>query len=305
MSSSKLPVVSIGMPLYNEEKYLPQTLDSLLAQDFEDFELIISDNASEDATREICLAYAARDARIRYYRNEVNMGINENFNRVFRLSAGKYFMWASGHDLWAATFISRCVQTLEHEPSVVLSYPLSVVIDVDGSELGLMKDFPIDTRHVGLVLRLVLAICGVGTAYMIYGVIRSGALRATRHFRNVMEPEYVLLTELATLGSFANVAEILFYIRKKWGDETAKEWTRRYFKALAPRNRNRRLWVPYFGWIYEELRAVKRARLDYGRKALLMACVFLGYLSRYRVYLPRNIRLALRAFLSGWLLRFS
>ena len=82
------PRVSIGMAIYNEEKYLRESLDSLLAQDFADFELIISDNASEDATQAISLEYAARDPRVRYHRNETNVGSCENFNRVFRLLIG-------------------------------------------------------------------------------------------------------------------------------------------------------------------------------------------------------------------------
>ncbi|MEM4134638.1 MAG: glycosyltransferase, partial [Candidatus Micrarchaeia archaeon] len=79
------PLVSIGMPVYNGERFIRQALDSLLAQDYENFELIISDNASEDKTPEICLEYAARDKRIRYYRNEKNMGAAWNFKRVFDL----------------------------------------------------------------------------------------------------------------------------------------------------------------------------------------------------------------------------
>jgi glycosyltransferase involved in cell wall biosynthesis len=91
------PVVSIGMPVYNEERYLEQALHSLLSQSVEDFELIISDNASTDRTGEICLSYAAKDPRVRYYRLETNLGSNVNLNRVFRLSNAEYLFWASGH----------------------------------------------------------------------------------------------------------------------------------------------------------------------------------------------------------------
>ena len=96
------PLVSIGMPVYNGERFIRQALDSLLAQDCENFELIISDNASADGTQEICLEYAAQDGRIRYYRNENNLGALANFNRVLGLAQGPYFMWAAHDDVWDA-----------------------------------------------------------------------------------------------------------------------------------------------------------------------------------------------------------
>src|SRR3989442_1198286 len=94
------PLVSIGLPIYNGERYLRQALDSLLSQAYENFELIVSDNASDDATPEICAAYAARDARIKYFRAPTNMGAVWNFNRVFELAGGEFFMWAAHDDLW-------------------------------------------------------------------------------------------------------------------------------------------------------------------------------------------------------------
>jgi glycosyltransferase involved in cell wall biosynthesis len=291
------PLVSIGMPLFNEERYLPQALDSLLAQDFKDFELIISDNASEDATQQICLDYATKDPRIRYYRNEVNLGPIENFNRVFRLSSGKYFVWASGHDLWAPRFLSRCVEVMERDQSLVLCYPQSVVIDLDGKELG-VSDSHTDTRNWGVLLRFNLAAWAVGCAWAFCGLIRSAALEETRLVRPVIESDLVLLSELSLRGPFANIPEILFYPRNKWGDESRREdrW-RRFFQMLYPATKNRRTLFPYLTWIYEELLAVKHAPLRPGRKVILMACVVPAYFSRYRVYLPRDLRLAVRAFL--------
>lgn len=87
--------VSIGLPVYNGEQYLAKALDSLLAQTFTDFEVIISDNASTDRTSEICAAYLERDPRIRYYRNQQNIGAAPNFNRTFELATGMYFKTCS------------------------------------------------------------------------------------------------------------------------------------------------------------------------------------------------------------------
>lgn len=138
-------LVSIGMPVYNGEKYIRQALDSLLAQDYEYFELIISDNASTDRTAEICLDYVAKDKRVKYHRNETNLGALKNFNQVVNLSRGKYFLWAADHDLWHSTFISPCVSVLEQDSEIVLAYARTRLISIDGTDLGLTPDV-IDTR---------------------------------------------------------------------------------------------------------------------------------------------------------------
>ena len=100
-----IPKVSIGMPVYNGERFIRKALDSLLAQTFTDFELIISDNASTDATPEICKEYAKRDNRIRFIRQPKNMGAIWNFNFVLQEAQGEYFMWAASDDMWASNWI--------------------------------------------------------------------------------------------------------------------------------------------------------------------------------------------------------
>ena len=98
------PRVSLGFPVYNGERYLAAALDSLLGQTFRDLEVVICDNASTDRTAELCAAYAARDARVRYHRNPTNLGAAPNFNRTFELSRGEYFKWAAHDDVCAPTF---------------------------------------------------------------------------------------------------------------------------------------------------------------------------------------------------------
>src|SRR6266536_1939108 len=88
--------VSIGLPVFNGERFVAEAIDSILAQTFEDFELIISDNASTDGTEEICRCYAEKDERIRFVRNRENYGAAFNFNQTFHLSSGGYFKWVEG-----------------------------------------------------------------------------------------------------------------------------------------------------------------------------------------------------------------
>src|SRR5436190_3693526 len=131
----RIPRVSIGLAVYNGEKYLSQTLDSIVDQTFGDFELVISDNASSDGTEDICRQYAARDARIRYSQSPVNIGLTNNFNRAFRLSSGQYFRWAAADDVFAPTSLERCVDILDKHSEVVLCYPKTILIDDNGDPL--------------------------------------------------------------------------------------------------------------------------------------------------------------------------
>lgn len=130
--SGQKPKVSIGLPIYNGARCLVEALDTILAQTFEDWALIISDNASTDETARICRAYEARDARIRYVRNARNVGANRNHNMAFRLASGRYFKWAAADDAWGPSFLARCVQALDTNPSAVLAYPQPDFINADG-----------------------------------------------------------------------------------------------------------------------------------------------------------------------------
>lgn len=279
------PLVSIGMPIYNEERYLPRALDSLLAQDYENFELIISDNASTDRTPEICLHYAAKDSRIRYYRNEVNIGSDENFNRVFKLSTGKYFMWAAADDWRKPTFISRCIEVLEEDPSVVLAYPLAILVDEEGKSHGIMPG-RIDTRDWDSpFMRGILVVLGYIVGNMIYGLIRTDALKKTKLFRNTLASDIVLLFELSLIGKFAHISEPLFYRLRIRKGETMKERHRRWLEAIDPKNKGHRVYFPYRKLVWEHLNVALHAPLSFRRKLQLLLTVLLFIPWRYRRYL--------------------
>ena len=125
----KSPRVSIGVAVYNGERFLSKTLDSLLAQTFTELEIIICDNCSSDATEQICRSYAASDSRIQYHRNSANIGAPRNFNLVTTLSRGEYFKWSGADDLCAPAMIERCVEVLDQRSDVVLCYPKTRLID--------------------------------------------------------------------------------------------------------------------------------------------------------------------------------
>jgi glycosyltransferase involved in cell wall biosynthesis len=213
-SSFGRPLVSIGMPVYNGERFVRQALESILVQDYENFELIISDNASTDTTGNICQRYADRDARIRYVRNETNLGASPNHKRVFEMARGDYFKWAAHDDECLPTFLSRCMSVFEEVPqSVVLVYPQSLIIDEEGR---VIREYRVSIeakasrphRRLARVLRNVM----LGTPA--YGVMRANALKLTRLIDAFLSSDYVLFAELAMLGEIWELPEPL--LRKRF-----------------------------------------------------------------------------------------
>ena len=264
MTSGKsvAPLVTIGLPVYNGGQFLATALDSLLGQTFTDFELIISDNASTDATEEICREYARADARVRYRRSSENRGFTWNANRVVELAAGKFFRWAAHDDACLPTFLERCVETLRSEsPSVVLAYPRSKVINEHGAVLWEhwdRLDLRDSTPHKRL-LQLVRNPPNMGTS--IYGLMRTSALRQTRGLGDFPSHDYVLLAELALLGEFREIPELLFL--KRYHASMSRE-ANPTLEALAdwikPGSGNRVI-LEYWNLFFEHLASIHGAPL--------------------------------------------
>ena len=205
--------VSIGLPVYNAEKYLREAMASILAQTFTDFELVISDNASTDATAPICQEFAKSDPRIRYFRNDRNLGAAPNFNRVFELSAGRYFKWAACDDVLAPEFLSRCVEVLDQNPDVVLCYPRVKIIDEKGMYEVDHNPGP-DTGSCRPSERFRNLILHPEYALQQMGLMRSDVLRKTVLHGSYPCSDEVLLAELALRGTFYEFPERLFYWRR-------------------------------------------------------------------------------------------
>ncbi|MEB3830726.1 glycosyltransferase [Phormidium sp. CCY1219] len=231
------PLVSIGMPVYNGDRYLRQALDSLLAQDYACFELIISDNASTDNTPEICQEYAGKDSRIQYYRNSDNIGSTNNFNKVFELSNGKYFMWAAHDDFWERKFIGKCVEGLENNPKAVLCCSEVVFIDEKGSVKTDWTSHPqkknVATVGMNLVQRSHQLIAKAGW-YTIYSLIRRGALLKTNLLLDKYGADVIILQELNLLGEFAKIDEPLFFYRLHESQGSLEEVKQAKLKRQKP-----------------------------------------------------------------------
>lgn len=205
------PLVSVGMTAFNQCRFLPEAIESILAQTYPNFELIISDNASEDDTREICLAYQGQDARINYTRNDYNRGSIYNGNKVRDLARGKYFMWASDHDLRHPDFIRRAVEIMEADPEIALTYARVQRIDVDGNVLALGPD-TMDTRGLHPAVRYMIIVAQHCGGDLIYGLFNRETMLKVQP-KPVWVSDMAFLAGLAFHGTFAHIPEPMLSMR--------------------------------------------------------------------------------------------
>jgi len=203
------PRVSIGLPVYNGELRLRRALDSVLSQDFVDFEVVIADNASTDGTQALCEAYAARDARVRYSRNPQNIGVNPNHDRVFNLSRGKYFTWFADDVEYLPGMLSRCVAGIEQAgTATVLVFPGCEVVQ-DGRPQPPRTGSSIALSDPRPYQRVLAVVRHVNYVNQLYGLIRREALAKTQLNGRYASSDYVLLAELAMQGEIRQLPETL------------------------------------------------------------------------------------------------
>ena len=207
------PRLTIGLPVYNGEDFLAETLDSILAQDYHDFELIVSDNASTDRTAGIVAEYAERDPRIRYVSSKTNVGAAANYNRPVELACGEYFKWQSDDDLIAPTYVSSCIAILDAQPDVVLAYGKTRLIDEAGATIGDHRDgMHLPSPRPWTRLRDFAAhrwLCNP-----CFGVMRTSMLRnSTTLITPGDSSDVTFLAQVALAGRVIEVPEYLFYRR--------------------------------------------------------------------------------------------
>lgn len=206
-----LPSLSIGLAVYNGEEFLREAIESILGQTYTDFELIISDNASTDRTADICLEFARKDKRIRYYRNAQNIGGAANENLTFELARAPYFRWAAHDDVLAPRLLEACCEVLDHNPDVVLCHSQTVIIDQYGIHKSLISRNRANCSRPAE--RFVTVTPLDHNCEETYGVIRTEALRKTGLQQLYTDSDRTLLAHLSLMGKFHEVPEPLFYKR--------------------------------------------------------------------------------------------
>jgi glycosyltransferase involved in cell wall biosynthesis len=281
-------MLSVGLPVYNGERFLADALQSILDQTFEDFALTISDNASDDGTEEICRRYAKEDERIIYHRQAENLGAAANYNFVFHQSEGTYFRWAAHDDLLEPTMLERCVETLTEAQDAVLAYPKTRVSYDDQSDefyednLDLSQETPHERLH-HLVTNLDL--CNA-----IFGVIRRDALRQTRLIDSFASSDEVLLAELALLGPFQEVPEYLFIRRLHPDRSTVAAADAKARTAWFDPNSQHKRHLHRTKVLKEDLRSAWRAPLTTVERTRSTVSLLRGYLPRWWQLMAREAK---------------
>jgi glycosyltransferase involved in cell wall biosynthesis len=215
------PLLTIGMPVYNGERFLAKALDSYLSQSFTDFQILLSDNASTDRTEQIGRDFAARDKRIRYHRNPRNMGAGWNYLRVYELATGKYYKQAAHDDFCEPGFLAECINALESDSEIVVAFTKTRVVDAEGKFL---EDYecPLRTHSNDPVVRFADLTLINHRCFPIFGVHRLTALRSLPPMGSFPHADGVLLAQLGLLGRFHESDRRLFINTKHSGQSS---WT--------------------------------------------------------------------------------
>jgi len=261
--STQRPKVSIGLPVYNGEKYLAQALDSVLAQTFQDFEVILSDNASTDGTAEICQRYAAKDARIRYNRNATNIGGGNNENLTVELSTGDYFCWLGHDDYYAPEFLEQCVAALDRDPQIVHCYAQIVAIDEQGNHKSVTSRNHAKSPHA--YQRFITIACARDFCEESNGMTRASVLKRTLRVVNYTASDRTLLAEISLHGRFHDVPLPLFFKRFHEGNVYI-DWRARM--AWYDPNMGGRIVFPFWMQFFDYFRRIYRSPLSLGEKIM-------------------------------------
>ena len=219
------PLVSIGVPIYNEARFLEEALESLLSQDYPNVEILISDNASTDATAAICERYASSNEQVSYERMTKNIGAVANFEHVRSEAKGEFFMWAAGHDEWSRDLVTESVAVLQRNPKAALAFATSYWIDADGNRDSRDTDYP-DTRRKNLFARFFTVFWG--NMHPVLGLIRVADLKETKGLQNFAGGDLVLLSELILRGDFVHAENAWWNRRDVRARETHDERLQRY-----------------------------------------------------------------------------
>ncbi|MCX7629482.1 MAG: glycosyltransferase [Geminicoccaceae bacterium] len=232
MSEAAAPLITVGLPVFNGEAYLEEAIRSVLAQTFEDWELIVSDNASTDRTAEIARDLAASDRRVRYLRNEHNLGAAANYNRTFALARGRYFKWLAHDDRLLPEYFAKTVRVLDADPEVVLCNGTVAYIDEKGEIIGTYRSVLHLASGERPSERFAALVLNSHACVDFFGLIRRSALERSLLHAPFHGADRALLAQLALRGRMVQIPEPLVQMREH----------RQRYTRLRKSIRDRRAW---------------------------------------------------------------
>lgn len=204
--------LTVGMPTYNAERHIAEAIESMLAQSYRDFELLISDNASTDRTEDICRHYQRSDSRITYVRQLQNLGATENYNFVFRESNSELFKWASSNDYCTEKTLENCINEIDKDPLVVLCYPPAKLFEKSLEDARDYEDNMVTVADSS-VTRFFHVVDNMALNNVMNGVTKSDALRRTPLIKEFPYADRNMVAELALIGKIVSASDCYFYRR--------------------------------------------------------------------------------------------
>jgi len=284
------PRVSIGLPVYNGERYVSEAIGSTCAQTFTDFELIVSDNGSTDGTQDICERAAVADPRIRYIRHTVNRGAYWNFRHVFERARGKYFRWLSADDAVAPESLACCVEVLDRHADVVLCYPKTTLIDASGSVIAPYED-RLDLQSSSPVERFRMAVERIGLVNVHYGLMRIDDVMTTRLMMHYPNADIVFLLELVLRGKFYEIDRPLFYRRMHQEASSSMKGNTQALQAYFDTSRTDGVGALQWRIFIDQIKAVYRGSLTLTEQFRLWYFLFRRAVSCREVYMEELVDL--------------
>lgn len=278
-----MTLVSIGMPVYNGAKYLPEALSALSAQDFPDMEALVSDNASTDETPDILSAFAARDPRIRWHRQDTNIGPVRNYDWVLHNTKGPWFAFAAHDDGWSPNYVSALHGVIAARPGTLLAAPRVVMMDTGGKH-GRAHPFPEEINAAPKLKRAILGLRHASASWF-HGIAERAAFTKawenSRRFGHVWGFDPLVVLPFLLAGATGGSNEAVFY-RRETGLSDEK------YRPRAARDQ----WAVYRDFTREALWALRDAPLSPAERALLLPHLF--FYLKHGGKIRRILRAALR-----------
>jgi glycosyltransferase involved in cell wall biosynthesis len=271
---ARQPLVTVGMPVYNEHRFIAAAIESVLRQTLTDLQLLISDDASTDGTKEICARFASQDQRIRLVEQPTNLGPFLNLKYVTDEASSPLLVWLAQDDMLDERYLEQCVQRIDANSRSVLVSTDFKIIDESGRAIctetltRIRGSIPWHTRRVEFFKFPVYS----NTFYSFYGMMRTAA--AQKMFSQLPKPKYMsqielpVLARLAVLGEIESFAQDLRYYRRVG---TSLYHTER--KSLLAQSALRRVTVQtlrYAGLIADQVGVLFRSDVPMRPKAAIL-----------------------------------
>jgi putative sugar O-methyltransferase len=278
----------LGMTLYNNAGNVREALDSLLAQTYPHFTLILLNDASTDGTAAICQEYAQRDSRVRYFAHAQRQAMIATWHEAAEIAlreapSAEFFAWVSDHDRWHPRWLERMIAELDADAGAVLAYPITRRTEQTGEDIDKGPRL-FDTAGCATLEERWRHFCheGVGAGDMVYGLMRIPALVAAGIFRRVLRPDRLLVAEMTLRGRIRQVPEVLWFRRQSQASSIDRQHKTLVLEGTEPR------WFGTPPWLQHTLALWREYVAPTPRPLPLATRTWVGMLLRYQLTYGRR-----------------